>query len=54
MTNLETHIRINCIWCGITNHFIMPILGKDATANHKCKECGKYIIEIHTKESEEI
>ena len=53
MKNLETHIRVACPWCGYINHFIMPVLGKDAHANHKCEECQKYILELHTAEAEE-
>ena len=53
MKNLETHVRIVCMFCGFHNHFTMPVLGEDTTVHHRCEHCDKYIIEMHTADVEE-
>ncbi len=53
MKNLETHIRVDCKWCGYLNHLTIPVLGKDSNYNHRCDNCDKYMLEMHTQEAEE-
>lgn len=50
MTNLEYHFRIICMFCGWFNHLIVPVLGKNGSAQHACERCKRYIIEIHSAE----
>ena len=53
MKNLEIHVRVDCKWCGYPNHFTIPVMRKDGNYNHKCDNCERYVIKLHTMEAEE-
>lgn len=53
MNNLEYHIRVACYWCGWLNHLTVEILGSNKSVQHRCGNCDKFFIELHSKEIDE-